>query len=169
MSSKLFFAALLSLTAAASLSAQAPAALNTAQMAELDIFNVVRLLEQNALLALIGAVLLMGIAWICYVFKACAQLNKPQENTRIRPFMTLLILVAGLSIFCSSCSVEQRAMAARYRASEAAENGACPSLHHYVNQVNAPFNNRYPYSGDSNGQGPAFCKHCGQRIFNSKH
>ena len=79
MSTKLFCAALLLLTTAASLSAQAPAALHTSQMAEVNTFNVVHLLEQNALLALIGAVVLMGIGWICYVFQACAQLNKPQD------------------------------------------------------------------------------------------
>ena len=107
-----------------------------------DMASIVGQLEYNALLALLGAVVLMGIIWICHVSKACADLNRPQEDTH-RPFMTLLILVAALSV-CGSCTAEQRAMATQYRAMEAAENRTCPLQHHYEN---APFNDRYPYDG----------------------
>lgn len=168
MSSRLFFSALLSLTAAVSLSAQAPAAMHTSQMMELDVFNVVRLLEQNALLALLSAVGLMGILWVCYVFNACTRLNKPQENTAGRPVMSLLVMVAGLSVFCGSCSVEQRAMAARYRTAEAAEMRPCPMNQHFNDQANTAINSRYPYTGYTNWHGPAFCKYCGQRTFVTK-
>lgn len=168
MSSRFLFSALLSLTAAASLSAQAPAALHTSQMMELDVFNVVRLLEQNALLALLSAVGLMGVLWVCYVFNACARLNKPRKNTVGRPVMSLLVLIAGLSVFCGSCSVEQRAMAARYRTAEAAEIRPCPMNQHQNDQVNTAFNSQYAYTSYSNWHGPAFCKYCGQRIFVTK-
>ena len=167
MPSKFFSATLLSF-ATASLFAQAPGHMQSVQAGHADIANLTGSLTQNALFTLFGAIALVGMVWIGYIIKACACLNQPQVKAR-KSVINLLLLAAVLSSFCSSCSVEQRAMAARYRASEAAENRTCPSQHHYVNHVNSPFNNRYPYNGDSNGQGPAFCKHCGQRIFNSKH
>ena len=167
MSTKIFFSALLSL-AAASLSAQAPATLHASQAGLLDISETISLLEQNALLALIGAIVLMGMAWVCYVFSACTQMNKPRAKAP-GAFPTLLILVVGLSIFCGSCSVEQQAMAARYQATQATENRTCSSPHHYENYVNTPVNNRSPYQGYSNFMGPTFCKYCGQRISDSRH
>ena len=167
MSIKLFFSALLSL-AAATLSAQAPATLHASQAGMLDISNTISLLEQNALLALIGAIVLMGMAWVCYVFNACTQMNKPRAKAP-GSFQALLILVVGLSVICGSCSVEQQAMAARYQEAHAAENRTCPSPHHYENYVNTPLNNRSPYQGYSNFMGPAFCKYCGQRISRDRH
>lgn len=129
-----------------------------------DMANIVGQLEYNALLALLGALVLMGMVFICHVWKACADLNRPEKNAR-----NLLILVAGLSVFCSSCTVEQRMRAAEYRAAEAAENRACPSPHRHVNYENTPLNNRYPYNGYSNWQSPVFCKYCGQRVFNVRN
>jgi len=167
MSTNLFFSALLSL-AAATLSAQAPATLHASQAGLLDISNTISLLEQNALLALIGAIVLMGMAWVCYVFNACAQMNKSRAKAP-GSFQALLILVVGLSDFGSSCSVEQQAMAARYQATQAAENRTCPSPHHYENYLSTPLNNRSPYQGYANFQGPAFCKYCGQRISNGRN
>lgn len=168
MPTKISFAALLSLAATAPLAAQAPATLPAAQAGVLDINNTISLLEQNALLVLIGAIVLMGMTWVCYVFKACTQVNKHRASAH-RSFLTLLVLVAGLSAFCSSCSVEQQAMAARYQAAHATENRTCPSPHHYENYTNTPVNNRSPYQGYSNLMGPTFCKYCGQRISNGRH
>ncbi len=167
MPSKFFSATLLSF-ATASLFAQAPGHMQSVQAGHADIANLTGSLTQNALFTLLGAIALVGMIWIGYIIKACACLNQPQVKAR-KSVINLLLLAAVLSSFCSSCSIEQRAMAARYRASEAAENGTCLMHHHYNNQADAAFHNRYPYSGYSNGQGPAFCKHCGQRIFNSKH
>lgn len=135
-----------------------------------EMADIVGRLEYSGLLLLLSAIVLMGLVWICYVVKECAQLDKPQKNGR-KHFIGLWVLVAGVSVFCGSCTVEQRATAAQYRAAEAAEMRNCPSAHHYENHVNSAVNNRYPYNGYrnngySNGQGPAFCKYCGHRIFN---
>lgn len=163
MTSKLFFSVVLFLISAATLSAQAPASMHTARAEALDIHNTVQLLEQNALLALIGAIGLMAMVWLCSVMNACKDLNKPQKNTP-KPFTSLLILVAGLSVFCGSCSVEQRAMATEYRAAQAAETRNCAMSHH---DANAPFNNGFSSNGFSNMRSPVYCKYCGKRIANN--
>jgi hypothetical protein len=162
MTAKLIFICAFTLTGSCILNAQAPASLHTAQAEALDIHNTIQLLEQNALLALIGAVGLMAMVWFCAVMNACKDLNKPQKNTP-KTFASLLILVAGLSVFCGSCSVEQRAMATEYRAAQAAETRNCAMSHH---DANAPFSNGYPSNGFSNMRNPVFCKYCGKRIAN---
>ena len=136
------------------LSAQAPAALHTANTGDADVTGVVDLLEHNALLALVGFVVLMAILFICHLSKACAGLNRAQKNAR-----NLLILVVGLSSFCGSCSVAQQARAVQYRAAEMAEYPYCHSPYQHGNYANIPFNNGY-----SKGHGPVYCRHCGQKI-----
>lgn len=163
MTSKLFFSVVLFLISAVTLSAQATAPLYASGMGDSDVTGVVDLLEQNALLALIGAVGLMAMVWICSVMNACKDLNKPQKNTP-KPFTSLLILVAGLSVFCGSCSVEQRAMATEYRAAQALETRNC-AMSHY--DANAPFNNGFSSNGFSNMRSPVYCKYCGKRIANN--
>ena len=132
-----------------------------------DIANMVGQLEYNALLALLAAVVLMGVILICHVSKACADLNRPQENPR-RRFTTLLILVAALSVFCGSCTAEQRAMATQYRDVAAAENGTCAMPYHSEKHSNIPYTDGYPSYGYFNLDSPTFCKYCGQRIFKSR-
>lgn len=131
-----------------------------------DIANLAGQLGYNALLILLAAVALMGIVFIGQVSKACADLNRPRRNTR-SSFFGLLILAAGLSVFCSSCSAEQRALAAQYR-DAAAENHTCPMNQHYTNQADPGFNNRYPSNAYSNWYGPTYCKYCGKRILNKR-
>lgn len=156
MTSKLIFTCASAFMGLSIPAAQASDSMFTSQAGKLD--NTISLLEQTAIFALTGAVILMSIAWVFYIWKECTSLKKPQKNSAM-----FLILVAGLGLFCSSCSVEQRAMAARYRTAEAAERTACPSQHHYGN---APLNNHFPASyGYSNGHNPSFCKYCGQRVF----
>ena len=138
----------------ASLSAQPTAALHNAGVGDSDVTGVIDLLEHNALMALFGFVVLMAIIFICHISKACAGLNRAQKNAR-----NLIILVAGLSSFCGSCSVEQQARAAQYRAAEAAENRHCHSPYQHGNYANIPFNNGY-----SKGRGSIYCKYCGQKI-----
>lgn len=135
---------------------------------DMKVSGIVGQLQQNALLGLISAVVFIGIVWVCFVLKECAQLNRPQKNIR-RHSTTLLILIVGLSVFCGRCTVEQRARAAEYRAAKAAENHSCPTQRHHVNYENLPFNNRYPSNGYSNWHGSFFCKYCGQRVYNSRH
>lgn len=128
-----------------------------------EMTNIVDQLEHNALLALLGVVVLLVILYICLVLKACTGLNLIQKNTH-----NLLLLVLGLSSFCSSCSVEQQAMAAQYRASEAAKHRNYESTCQHGNYSNIPFINRYPSIGYSNWPSPSFCRYCGQRVFNTR-
>ena len=126
-----------------------------------DLACLVGQLEYNALLGLVGIVVLMGIIYIGHVSKACADLNRPQKNVR-----NLLILVIGLSSFCSSCSVEQQAMAAQYRT---AENRSCQINHHYSSQTGPVFNTRYSTNGYSKWYGPSFCKNVEQKLIKSSY
>lgn len=155
MSNKFFFTIMMYGVGMASLSAQATTSLHAAGMGDSDVTGVIDLLEHNALMALFGFVVLMAILFICHISKACAGLNRTQKNAR-----NFIILVAGLSSFCGSCSVEQRAMAAQYRAAEAAEYRNCPSPYQHGNYANIPFNNRNP----SSMHGSSFCRYCGKRI-----
>ena len=130
-----------------------------------DIASIAGQLGYNALLVLLGAVVLMGIVFICHVSKACVDLNRPRGNTS-RSLLSLLILATGLSAFCSSCSVEQQVMATQYLDAVAAENRACPMNQYHGNQADPAFNNLYPYNGYSTSYSPSFCKYCGKRVFN---
>jgi hypothetical protein len=157
MTSKLIFTCASAFMGLCIPAAQASDSMFTSQAEQLN--NTISLLEQTAIFALTGAVILMSIAWVFYIWKECTSLKKPQKNSAM-----FLILVVGLGLFCSSCSVEQRAMTARYRTAEAAERTACPSQHHYGN---TPLNNHFPPSYSySNGHSPSFCKYCGQRVSN---
>ncbi|MBK7936856.1 MAG: hypothetical protein IPJ82_07075 [Lewinellaceae bacterium] len=126
-----------------------------------DIAGLVGQLEYNALFGLLGIVVLMGIIYIGHISKACADLNRPQKNVR-----NLLILVIGLSSFCSSCSVEQQAMAAQYRT---AENRSCQINHHYSSQTGPVFNTRYSTNGYSKWYGPSVCKNFRQKLIKSSY
>ncbi len=163
MTAKLNFTCAFSFIGSSVLSAQSSAVLHTEQLTGLEAFNAVRLLEQNALLALIGAVVLIALVGIFSVLKACAGLTNQQKRSS-RPSMMLLVLILGGSVFCGNCSVEKRAMAAQYRMAAAAEQRTCPLRHHYGNEINTPFNNRYTSTSYSNSSGPIFCKYCGYMI-----
>ena len=113
------------------------------------------------MLALIAAVVLIAVGWICYVYKACAGLNKAQGNSR-KPFLSFLVIAVGLSTLCSSCSAEQQALAARNQAME--ETRSCPMNQHQSNQAYNAYKNRYPTNSYSNWQGPAFCRYCGKKL-----
>ncbi len=167
MAIKFLFTGTLSFVGASILSAQSTAALHTEQLGDVNTMNAISQLEQNALMALIGAVVLMGLMWICSVWKACAGLNQPRRNVR-KSSINSLILIAGLSVFFGSCTVEQRAMAARYRIAAAAESRTCPCPHEYVNHANMSFNNRYSSTAYSNLYGPSFCRFCGKRLAYSR-
>ncbi len=160
MSKNICLSILMALTCATSLFAQGPTAMQSVAVEEMD---ALRLLEQNALLALIGAVVLMGLLWICSVVHECSQLNKRRDNGS-KAFMSTLILAAGLSMFGSSCTAAQQARAADLRAAQAVEGRTCPMHQHHNDQADAAFNNRSASNGYSNWYGPSFCKYCDQRI-----
>lgn len=124
-----------------------------------DVTGLVGQLQHNALLSLLGAVALMAFVYIWHVSKACADLRSLPRNKN-NSFIMIVVLALGTSAFCSSCSVEQEMMAARYR--EMTESTVCPMGRHHEDPANAAFNNRYPYNGYSRGNNPTHCKYCGQ-------
>lgn len=164
MTAKHFFTCSISFLGSNFLFAQSSLVLQTKNPDGLEVMDAIHFLEQNALIALIGAVIFIGLVWLCAVLNACNELNKPQKQTTRPSSIPLLVLIAGLSIFCTSCSVEQRARAAQYRVAAEADYRSCPLRHHHDYNVNIPFNNRYYSSSTSNLYGPVFCKHCGYQI-----
>ena len=157
MTSKLIFACACAFMGCCIPAVQASDSMLTSQAEKLD--STINLLEQVAIFVLTGAVILMSIAWIAYIWKECASMKKLQKKSNL-----FLILVAALNVFCSSCSVEQRAMSLHYRGVATAEGAVCPSQHHHRN---TSLSDQCPPSyGYFNGHNPSFCKYCGQRVFN---
>jgi len=168
MTTRLFFAATLSLFSTAALSAQTPTPLHVADADGSGVAGLVDLLVQNALMALLGMVVLMVIAWVFCTWKACAGLNKKPKNARVSSLFLGLGVAAGLSIFGSSCTAAQAAQAADIQAARAAEGGYCVchapfGNHNYYG--NSGLNNRYPNYHHSNNPGRPFCKQCGRWIY----
>ncbi|MCC6412056.1 MAG: hypothetical protein IT270_10380, partial [Saprospiraceae bacterium] len=131
MTARAFFAATFSLISFAALSAQTPTPLHAANFDGSGVTGLVDLIVQNAVLVLLGAVVLMCLVWICGVCKACTTCDKPQANAG-RSFLNLLVLVAGITTFCSSCSVEQQMMMAQYPTVDASSaNPGCPYSNHH--------------------------------------
>jgi hypothetical protein len=132
--------------------------------------DIVGQLGHNGLMILLGAVVLMGLIWICYISKACADLGKqPKSNYRSSVF--LLLPVIGLCASLESCSPAQLARAAQYKNAADAENRycVCPARHQGLNQgynIAGNFSLPVGYSGSFS---QPFCKHCGQRIFERNH
>jgi len=164
MTAKYLFTSTFSIIGTSILSAQSAAALHTEQLGNLNTLNTLRQLEQNALWALIGAVVLMALLWICSVAKACAELNQPQKSPS-RSSMMLLVLITGLSVFCGSCSTghwEQRmAMKSELR------NGPCPN--EYTHPQNLTSSNAQTSNGHSYWVGPSVCRYCGLVDFSRYH
>jgi MFS superfamily sulfate permease-like transporter len=159
MSNKFFCTVIMYGVSMASFYAQAPGAFHSAPMEQTPVAGVVDELTQHALFALLGAIVLSGAIYFAFVWKHCNDLNTKRKNINA-PSMTIVLFVTGLSAFGSSCSVEQRAIAAQYRAAEAAEYRHCPSPYQHGNYANIPFNNRNP----SSGHGSSCCRYCGKRI-----
>lgn len=79
MKAKLFFSGSIFFLGSGILSAESSAFLYPAPLDTPNSFNAIRLLEQNALLALIGAVSFMGLVWLCSVLDAWAGLEKSKK------------------------------------------------------------------------------------------
>ena len=147
----------------------AQTALITFQKAEVNETNLgylVGLLTQNAMVVLLSIALVMGIAWLFYIWKACAHLNKKSQKARTYSSSTMLCIAVILSIFSSSCAATQQTQAANIREARWAESNDCI--------CHAPFRNRnypgyagmynlYPYSPYNSPDSP-FCKYCGRRM-----
>ena len=87
MAIKFIFTSALSLIGSSILSAQTTAgwsaqttAVWQAEQLAINTMNTVRLLEQNALMAIIGTVVLMGLMWICSVWKAYTKLSQSTQK-----------------------------------------------------------------------------------------
>lgn len=94
----------------ASLSAQAPGALHAAPMEQTALSGIVDGLTRHALFALLGAIVLAGAIYIAYVCKHCNDLGTKRNNIHGRS-VALVLFVAGLSSFGSSCTAAQRTRA----------------------------------------------------------
>lgn len=168
MTASAFFATTFSLICTSTLSAQAPSQLHVANMDSSGVTGLVDLVVQNAILVLLGAVVLMVMVWVCCVWKACATCDKPRTYTN-RSFLNLLVLVAGITTFCSSCSVEQQMLMAQYPVVDApVAKPGCPYSNHHEFTANQAFNNRYPSYGSPNANMPSVCRHCGQKVHSGR-
>lgn len=168
MTTKLFFAATLSLISSAGLSAQNPTHLHFVDKDSSGIAGLADILGQNALTVLLGMVVLMGVAWIFCIGNACAGLNKKQQNARVSSLFLCLCVAAGLSMCGSSCTAAQKAQAADIQAARAAEgpHSVCHAPLDNRNYCgNSGLNNRYFNYDYSNDTGRPFCRQCGQRIY----
>jgi hypothetical protein len=167
MNAKLSFACILMLSNTLSISAQRVSQMPYHSMEQSNVTNLIGSLTQNALLVLLGAIVLVGIIWVCFIFKACTQLDKPKVNNRKYIFNAIMFLI-GLSIFGT---VAQQTRAADYRAAQAAEKIDCRRPHQHESHTANSFNNG-AYNGTKsyqNWHAPTFCKHCGKRIFISSY
>ncbi len=169
MSNKFFFTVITYGVGTAALSAQATSAFYSAPMEQTALTGIVDDLSQHALFALLGAIVFAGVIYVAYVWKHCNDLSVKRKNTTHSQSIALVLFVAGLSAFGSSCTTAQRAQAADIRAAQAAENRNCPMNQHYDEPANMAFNSRSLYNGYSNWYAPSFCKFCGKRIYKSFH
>jgi hypothetical protein len=158
MAAKFFFTCAGSFIGTQVISAQSSVVLYSERWSGPDVAGSVRQLEINALYVFIGAVVLMGLAWIFSVVKACLSLSKPVKTLP----KSLLILVIGLSFLGESCSVVQRATAKDYALAEKAESRNC--RHYMAQEPSASFSQQNPYMGYSQVFGPGLCKFCGRKI-----
>jgi hypothetical protein len=153
------------LTGLTTLSAQTMASFGNVQQAQMDLSTTVRSLEQNILLALTAGVALLAIVLVYYVFKESAKSNRPKQANRSNYLLTLLLLVVGMGMFCSSCGVAQEMQATPSDLTQAHMQSGCP--HHQANGEPAAFAYVYRTTGYP-AQRTSICKFCGQRIVNTR-
>ncbi|MDX2070097.1 MAG: hypothetical protein SFV55_16840 [Haliscomenobacter sp.] len=146
------------------LSAQSMASLSNVSQAKLEVSNAVHFIEQNILLALTAGVLFLGVIFICYVVKEYTNSNQAQK-AKHNHFLSLIVLVVGTGLFCSSCGVAQPMHAAASDLTQEHIQSGCP--HHQANQESVAFANIYRTIGYP-AQRTSVCKFCGQRIVNTR-
>jgi hypothetical protein len=146
------------------LSAQSMASLYNVNQAKQEVSSAVHFIEQNILLALTAGVAFLCVIFVCYVIKEYTQSKGAQQNSR-NHFMSLLVLVLGTGLFCSSCGVAQEMHAAPSDLTQAHIQHGCP--HHQANQEPVAFANIYRTIGYP-AQRTSACKFCGQRIVNTR-
>lgn len=152
--------AVLFLSTTSLLSAQSMASLHNVNQAKLEVSNAVHFIEQNILLALTAGVLFLGIIFVCYVIKEYTNSNQTQK-AKPNHFLSIIVLVVGTGLFCSSCGAAQQMHAAPSDLTQAHIQHGCP--HHQANQEPVAFANIYRSIGYP-AQRTSVCKFCGQRL-----
>ncbi|WP_421796102.1 hypothetical protein [Haliscomenobacter sp.] len=153
------------LSTPALLSAQTLASAGNVQQAKMDLSTTVHLLEQNTLLALTAGVLLLGFLFVCYVFREYTQSDRNRQ-AKHNPFLSLLVLVLGTGMFCSSCGVAQEMQTTPSDLAQEQIQRGCP--HHHANQEPLAFVNIYRSIGYP-AQRTSTCKFCGQRLVDPRN
>lgn len=139
------------------LSAQAP--LEAITLTEMALSQALLWVIQCFLLAAGASVGLVGVA--CCI--AWARSTAARGRTRLTP---LLVLVTGLSIWCSSCGVMQQVQTASNRPAPTPPAQAIHP-HYHAHQGNPAFINLYKMIGYPPYR-TAFCQVCGQRIISKQ-
>lgn len=152
------------LSTPALLSAQSMASLYNVNQAKLEVSNAVHFIEQNILLSLTAGVAFLCVIFVCYVIREYTQSKGAQQNSR-NHFLSLLILVLGTGMFCSSCGVAQEVQATPSDLVQEQIQRGCP--HHQANQEPVAFANIYRTIGYP-AQRTSTCNFCGQRIVNTR-
>ncbi|MBL7798622.1 MAG: hypothetical protein JNJ90_19150 [Saprospiraceae bacterium] len=164
MASKLLSSAILAFAGIVSLPGQnLSTSLHQAGVHETPVGTLVGQLEQNALTALLGMVVLMAIAWIFCVWNACAGLGKKQKNARLSSLFLCLSVAAGLSVSGSSCTAVQQAHAADIQAEMAAEGAVCVCHAPLGNNQHFGYAGMYNQPNRKPGNGMMVCRQCGRR------
>ncbi|MBL7827242.1 MAG: hypothetical protein JNJ57_11465 [Saprospiraceae bacterium] len=154
------------LIAPCALPAQSPITRQIEQPSHLNISKTVDLLSQNALLALLGMVALLGFLWVFNVWNECGRMNKQVKRNRL--FSVVLCCFMGAQVLTTGCTAAQRVQAADIEAARKAEKNYCachPSLDNRTSSMNSGIFNRYPYSNFANGECKTFCRHCGLKVY----
>lgn len=141
--------------------AQSPASFANTQQVMADASHTISLLEQNALVVMVGVLVLLGIAWLGYVFSACAELNEKKQPTH-RNALGMLLLMVGLSAFCSSCGAEQQIRAIEITETQKGEHSSV--RHNHSQYFNTSLNGAYFNNGYANWRDTPHCRQCGQRV-----
>ncbi len=146
------------------LSAQSMASLYNVNQAKQEVSSAVHFIEQNLLMSLTAGVAFLCVIFVCYVIKEYTQSKGAQQSSR-NHFLSLLVLVVGTGLFCSSCGVAQQMQAAPSDLTQEYIQHGCP--HHQANQEPVAFANIYRTIGYP-AQRTSSCKFCGQRIVNTR-
>jgi hypothetical protein len=146
------------------LSAQSMASLYNVNQAKQEVSSAVQFIEQNILLSLSAGVAFLCVIFVCYVIREYTQSKGAQQNSH-NHFLSLLLLVLGTGMFCSSCGVAQEIETTALDLTEVYIQHGCP--HHHAKQEPLAFVNSYRSIGYP-AQRTSTCKFCGQRLVNPR-
>jgi hypothetical protein len=143
---------------------QAQTSLANVEQARMEISNTTRLIEQKILLSLTAGVVLLGIMLVCYLFNENNQ-SKSSQHAKRNHFLTLILLVVSVGMFCSSCGATQQLGTIQVYSVQEMEQRRCP--YHPANQK--PAEAVYSYRTIGYPTHPtSYCKFCGKRLLNTQ-